>query len=809
MNRKFLLFTGAAALLVAFFALGPTPNASADPFSLNWDVVMTDTGAPAGDGDGTIEAGENPDVVSRLVLDISNPAVGAVHDENIFGLANSWWNGGLTPASGAALTDGDRVGSITFSIHSGLINPLTSNVSGITGQPPKCGDAGSSVLSNTLDIYDAELATSPTVSIRDTDADGLAQEFEDNMLADGSAGSNGVMDGADVMPDALASTVLPNLGFGSPLSRAFGLAQVSVSLSVESTVNFLVYDLTADPDIDAYLSVTVLNYPGLPGQQPGPTAITAQTVVTCPPFSSSVTIYGRSHGNPSAVPAITGNIPLRTAVAGGPFDYGFDASSADNYDGDAAAQDFDTCETVVSVNTDLGGGADPDSDRWDSACDPAPASFDNNGAGGAVTPDYNAPALNTWPVDPDDPCAYAGYVPPLAGAWDCDQDVDGDGTLNTVDNCPFTRDADVDDADADSNLDTGVDWQLDTDTDGVGDVCDPAPTIRGDGNGYAAPAPGTYQDKDDFCNDTFSIPGTEPLDGGFNAPNGFCVSSGADGVYGSGPEGRHWNDSNDDGDPDWDDVDSSGTYLIGEPIDTNDDSDADNHTDACEAVKGSDALSVGSQPAPTPVPGDCDSDTMPDATEEASIRNPFTPGPGETATPTLTPTPAGPTATPTATATASACTDREGDTSCDDPAGDPDDDGCTTGEEATLGAAFDPTAAGWFDVYDVRVPANVDPTANGSRNKVVDIGDVLAVLFYAFAEDNQAPNANGVDYDSLKGITPPHDSYLENGIFFDRSPGAGPDGVTGIDPAGAPNGVVDIGDVLATLAQAFVVDCSG
>ena len=37
-------------------------------------------------------------------------------------------------------------------------------------------------------------------------------------------------------------------------------------------------------------------------------------------------------------------------------------------------------------------------------------------------------------------------------------------------------------------------------------------------------------------------------------------------------------------------------------------------------------------------------------------------------------------------------------------------------------------------------------------------------------------------------------------------PGAGP--VTGIDPAGLPNGVVNMIDVLAALAQALAVDCT-
>ncbi len=162
------------------------------------------------------------------------------------------------------------------------------------------------------------------------------------------------------------------------------------------------------------------------------------------------------------------------------------------------------------------------------------------------------------------------------------------------------------------------------------------------------------------------------------------------------------------------------------------------------------------------------------------------------------------------------CTDREGDTQCDEPSTDPDDDGCTTAEETALGDNFDGDA--WYDVYDVPVPAKADASgANGSRNKVIDIGDVLAVLFYAFADDNGGPNANGVDYDSIKGwdgdgdsvndADPIHD--IEEGQKYDRSPGLGPSGDTGKDPAGAPNGSIDIGDVLAVLAQAFVVDCSG
>jgi hypothetical protein len=176
---------------------------------------------------------------------------------------------------------------------------------------------------------------------------------------------------------------------------------------------------------------------------------------------------------------------------------------------------------------------------------------------------------------------------------------------------------------------------------------------------------------------------------------------------------------------------------------------------------------------------------------------------------------------------APACIDRLGDTACDDPVNDPDDDGCTVAEEAALGSVFDTSASGWYDVYDVPVPAKCDSAtgcpagalvgANGKRDKVVDMRDVLATLFYAFAQDNGPPNANGVDYDSIKGVDLNGDSTddagtshnIKEGLKYDRSAGLGPDPVTGIDPAGPPNNVVDIRDVLGALAQAFVVNCSG
>lgn len=154
---------------------------------------------------------------------------------------------------------------------------------------------------------------------------------------------------------------------------------------------------------------------------------------------------------------------------------------------------------------------------------------------------------------------------------------------------------------------------------------------------------------------------------------------------------------------------------------------------------------------------------------------------------------------------------------------DDDGDGCSNFEEEYL---FGYDAADPYDVFDAPVPVREDAVGdgygddlppigpNGPRNKLVDIGDVLAVLFYTFADDEGPPNANGVDYDADKGVDTDGDTVadippdsVDDGLSYDRSPGDPP--VNGFDPAGPPNGVIDMGDVLAVLAQAYVVDCSG
>ena len=152
------------------------------------------------------------------------------------------------------------------------------------------------------------------------------------------------------------------------------------------------------------------------------------------------------------------------------------------------------------------------------------------------------------------------------------------------------------------------------------------------------------------------------------------------------------------------------------------------------------------------------------------------------------------------------CAQPRGDAAGDACVADDDSDGCADSEELLGASAPKPGSTGAYDpldpydFYDVPVPALADPAPNGPRNQVVDIADVLGVLFYAFADEGGPANANGVAYDSDKmGLG------TKAGQFYDRTPGTDPNPPW---DAGPPNGVIDIGDVLVALAQ-FGLDCSG
>jgi uncharacterized repeat protein (TIGR01451 family) len=167
-----------------------------------------------------------------------------------------------------------------------------------------------------------------------------------------------------------------------------------------------------------------------------------------------------------------------------------------------------------------------------------------------------------------------------------------------------------------------------------------------------------------------------------------------------------------------------------------------------------------------------------------------------------------------------ACIDRLGDTQCDDPVNDFDDDGCTDAEEQAGAPAPKPGSTGaynpaaWYDFYDVPVPAKSDALgANGTKNRAVNLQDVVAVLKYVGTSVNGAPNSNGVDYDTIKGVDLNGDStndipsphQIKEGEKYDRSPGPLPNPPY---DAGPPDGVVNLQDVVVVLKQVGLA-CTG
>lgn len=141
---------------------------------------------------------------------------------------------------------------------------------------------------------------------------------------------------------------------------------------------------------------------------------------------------------------------------------------------------------------------------------------------------------------------------------------------------------------------------------GWGTFCDPAPTIPGNGKGYASPAPGMFIDYDDICRDPWTVGLSEPESGGDSDRQ--CLKQ--DKVI------TGWQDSNDDGVPDYLDMSSltpRGPVLA----DCESNSDGDGFVDAIEAApinvrpcppstaygKASDPLDASSPSTAAPVGG--------------------------------------------------------------------------------------------------------------------------------------------------------------------------------------------------------------
>jgi hypothetical protein len=814
-HRTILQGLGVAVLVAVLLAMGSrSPEstqaapAAPQPVTMSWDGVIcigpvaslptlctpvggNPTFVDAGTA-GTLDIGDNPEQVSIVMLDATaadNP--GGAPNEPFFAKAIQTWNGGIIAHPGGTITDGDQIGVIQFSLESNVTSPLSNNIDLADGQPPSRTISANIPphINTSFPYYDSALAFSPTVSQNDgSDAGTTPDTRDDNKGANCSAGADGLMDGIDCMPSPLPAFIV---SYGFPphtfISRGFGLAPVFPGLGAYTDVHFLVFDLRVmqDPLVD-FVTQAVVGYPGVPSGLPTANNVTDQSVDTHPPFLVLVRNFGVTVGNAAHLPnPIPGGVASRTVYEDGTFNYDLAMFPNSDYDGDGLPNLYDNCD--IDDTPPAGPAGDTDADDTDR--DALTGVCDLLEDTGPKTPGNSA--------GPTDPANYA-TVPP----WDDGQDPDHDGFINYQDNCPNKANG------------SGSDIQKDTDEDGVGDACDSDPLVPGrgaggeisdgqgrdatscsdstdnDGDGLTDGADpdctggyaGGFQDADNTCRDQYTIPavdagnGAEPAEEPGAAGSKECLSAYTvatahpDYPLYSNPAMYHvlkgstaydlasgYNDSDDDGQPDWLPAVTAAGYN---DKDTDSDSDFDGHSDACEGAMGSDPLDPSSVPGGAAVPGtpgvggNCDGGTEADTSEGLAGRD-------------IT-------------------------NAADDVGGlDTDGDGCADDQEEGAMGGYDPTNG--QDYYDVPVPANADPTPNGTKNKAVNLSDVLAILLYVPSSAGGPTNINGVDYDSDKNADTQAD-----GVDYDRSPSPAPNPPY---DAGPPNGAINLSDVLAALAQ--------
>jgi hypothetical protein len=126
---------------------------------------------------------------------------------------------------------------------------------------------------------------------------------------------------------------------------------------------------------------------------------------------------------------------------------------------------------------------------------------------------------------------------------------------------------------------------------------------------------------------------------------------------------------------------------------------------------------------------------------------------------------------------------------------DSDGDGCRDGAEAAgeplFGGLRDPLDR--WDFFDVPTPVLSAANTTGTRNGVIGIQDVIAIVYYIGTSQGGGPNSGGVSYNSdLDG------DGVADGREYDRTPST-----TAGKPwrSRQPSGAVSIQDALVALQQ--------
>jgi hypothetical protein len=318
-----------------------------------------------------------------------------------------------TACADDVIPNGALLGSVVADATLGLANGACNN----TGQNP---------ISWTM--MDAETDMSSMVIFEDdpVDAGTIGEQFEDD-------DADGVPNGAEMYPAYLSRLVHgpmvwdamdPGSAPLQPMLRTYGqtiVANTHVSLQFLLMQPGITVNGLALPAEAGYPLITVLQNIGDPGALTDIQAISDN----CTPLSSQAETFGISRDNP-ATGADEGGIAVLTVPSPGTYEAHALLLSNRDEDADDVENQMDTCPVTTNVgNPTIPNSGDADGDGLDAACDPD-----------------DTPGIGT------------------------NADQDGDGFENRLDNCPQVSNGPPGTATA----------QDDVDRDGIGNVCDPAPT---------------------------------------------------------------------------------------------------------------------------------------------------------------------------------------------------------------------------------------------------------------------------------------------------------------------------------------------
>jgi hypothetical protein len=272
----------------------------------------------------------------------------------------------------------------------------------------------------------------------DVDGD-LDDQFDDE-------GPTGLPLGVTMYPDYLTRIFRdPDGNTLTPIARLYSQTIVA---GIDVSLNFMIFEpgllfltpndeiVTANP-LMGFPSVTVLQAIGDPETEPN-TEDSGAISDFCSPLDVTTDIYAISQDNPDTS-ADEGGVVLRTNPEAGVYNFVTFAGSQRDADGDGIENGLDPCPLDADTNWDP---------RATVPADTMPGDNDADGLPDTCDPDSNDRGQSS------------------GGLWDHD----GDGYGNRSDNCPLVANG------KGQLFGLGPDNQEDTDSDGIGDQCDPDPT---------------------------------------------------------------------------------------------------------------------------------------------------------------------------------------------------------------------------------------------------------------------------------------------------------------------------------------------